>query len=145
MYTQEQIEQAKEFKTVQELLTWASENGHPMCTGKAKELFAQLHPENGEISDDELENVAGGGCSEEAAPYQCKGFYQLDGKPEVNACQNCMDYTLWRKGYHFEWGCTFGDCDFWDDYTGVFCNSVEITNYSADYWKNIILKQERGY
>ncbi len=61
--TSEIMEKAKGTKSAEELLTLAKENGMEMTDEQAKAYFAQLHPASGEIADDELENVAGGGCS----------------------------------------------------------------------------------
>lgn len=60
--TQELIEKAKQAKSAEEILALAKENGIKMTEEEAKAYYAQLHPVSGEIADDELENVAGGGC-----------------------------------------------------------------------------------
>lgn len=57
----ELIQKAKAAKSPEELLALAKENGYPIDEDGAKELFAQLQI-SGELSDDELTNVAGGGC-----------------------------------------------------------------------------------
>lgn len=62
-FTAEQIEQAKRAGNAEELLALAKENGVEMTAEEASVYFTQLHPESGELPDDELENVAGGGCS----------------------------------------------------------------------------------
>ena len=62
MYTQEMINLAKKAESPEELITIAKENGIDMTAEEAAEKFALLHSETGEISDDELDNVAGGGC-----------------------------------------------------------------------------------
>ena len=59
----ELIEKAKEAKTVEELSALAKENGIDLTGEEAKSCFARLHPEDGALSDEELGNVAGGGCS----------------------------------------------------------------------------------
>ena len=59
----ELLEKAKQAKNAEELLTLAKENGMEMTEEQAQAYYAQLHPTSGEIADDELENVAGGGCS----------------------------------------------------------------------------------
>ncbi len=59
---QELLEKAKQAKSVEELLALAKENKIEMTEEGAKAYYAQLHPASGEIADDELENVAGGGC-----------------------------------------------------------------------------------
>ena len=59
----ELIEKAKETKTVEELSALAKENGIDLTGEEAKSCFARLHPKDGALSDEELGNVAGGGCS----------------------------------------------------------------------------------
>ena len=59
---QELLAKAKEAKTVEELMALAKENNIELTEEKAKEYFSKLHSETGEISDDELDNVSGGGC-----------------------------------------------------------------------------------
>ncbi len=62
--TNELFEKAKECKSADELLTLAKENGIEMSADDAAEKFAALHNE-GELSDDELDSAAGGGCGNE--------------------------------------------------------------------------------
>ena len=60
--TPEMIEKAKAANTVEELLTLAKDNNIEMTEESAKAYFAQLNPASGELSDDELDDVSGGGC-----------------------------------------------------------------------------------
>ena len=60
--TPEMIEKAKAAKTAEELLALAEENGVEMTEDEAATYFAQLNPKSGELSDDDLDNVAGGAC-----------------------------------------------------------------------------------
>lgn len=64
-FTHELIEKAKQAKTAEELTSLAKENGAQLTAEEANTYFAQLH-QSGEISDDELDNVAGGGCVQDA-------------------------------------------------------------------------------
>ena len=59
--THELTEKAKLAKSPEELLTLAKENGTEMTEESAKAYFAKLH-KSGEVSDDELDSVSGGGC-----------------------------------------------------------------------------------
>ena len=61
-FSSELLEKAKQAKNAEELLTLAKENGMEMTEDQAQAYYAQLHPTSGEMADDELENVAGGGC-----------------------------------------------------------------------------------
>jgi len=58
----ELIAKARGAKTPEELLALARENGTELTGAEAKAYFDRLHPQAGELSDDELNNVAGGGC-----------------------------------------------------------------------------------
>ena len=57
----ELLAKAKEAKTPEELMALAKENNMEMTEECAKAYFEQLNPKTGELSDDELDNVAGGG------------------------------------------------------------------------------------
>ena len=59
------IEKAKTAKTAEELLAMAKEESIEMSAEQAAKAFAELN-KTGELSDEELDNVAGG-C---AGPYQ---------------------------------------------------------------------------
>ena len=58
----ELLAKAKNAKTPEELIALANENGMEMTEESAEAYYNLLHPQNGEVSDDELDNVAGGGC-----------------------------------------------------------------------------------
>ena len=62
-YSKELIEKAKTAKTAEELLAMAKAENIEMTAEEAAKVFAQLH-KTGELSDDELDNVAGGCGSE---------------------------------------------------------------------------------
>ena len=106
--TPELIEKAKGAKSAEELLTLAKASGVEMTEDEAATYFAQLNPKSGELDDDDLDNVAGGGCvSTEANPLHvvgtkvrvingtvCKKCGGTTGRMEVNncwyvACQAC--------------------------------------------------------
>ena len=63
-FTTEIIEKAKGAKTAHELLELAKAEGINITFDDAVTYFAQLNPKSGELSDDDLDNVAGGlgGC-----------------------------------------------------------------------------------
>ena len=61
-FDEELIVKAKQANSVEELMALAKENGYPMDEKKAEVYFEKLH-KMGELSDDELGNVAGGGCN----------------------------------------------------------------------------------
>ena len=59
--TDEFFEKAKAAKSAEELLSLAKANGVELTKEDAEECFAKLN-KSGELSDEELDNVAGGGC-----------------------------------------------------------------------------------
>ena len=61
-FNAEMIEKAKAVKSAEELLAFAKENNVEMSEDEAKTYFAQLNPKSGELDDDDLDAVAGGGC-----------------------------------------------------------------------------------
>ena len=77
--TPELLEKAKQAKTPEELLALAKENGAEITEESAKAYFEQLH-KTGELTDDELDNVSGGGCHAKdgrlvvTTTYWCKFF-----------------------------------------------------------------------
>ena len=66
---QELITKAKAAKSVEELLELAKASNVELSEEQAKEYFAKLNPTKGELSDDELDNVSGGGCGESKTKY----------------------------------------------------------------------------
>lgn len=66
---QELIEKAKKAKSAEELLEIAKAEGIELTDENAAELYARLEmPPEGELSDDDLEDVSGGGCGGSSAP-----------------------------------------------------------------------------
>ena len=62
MTYEEIILKAKQTKNAEELLSLAKENGIEMTEKEAATYFDQIN-KCGELTDDELDNVSGGGCS----------------------------------------------------------------------------------
>ena len=60
-FTKELLEKAKSAESAEALLALAKENNYEMTEEEAEAYFAQMH-KSGELSDEELENVSGGGC-----------------------------------------------------------------------------------
>ena len=66
---QELITKAKAAKSVEELLELAKASNVELSEEQAKEYFTKLNPTKGELSDDELDDVSGGGCGESKTKY----------------------------------------------------------------------------
>lgn len=58
----ELLTKAKAAKTAEEIMALAKENGMELTEESAKAYFEQLNSKTGELADEELNNVAGGGC-----------------------------------------------------------------------------------
>lgn len=92
---QELVNKARKAESVEELLALAKENGIELTNEQAKEYFAQLNPPKGELSDDELEDVAGGGCLAEEERYcpNCQTRLEMRGSCHglylFYQCNNC--------------------------------------------------------
>ena len=82
--SKELIEKAKTAKTAEELLEMAKEESIEMSAEQAAEYFVTIHA-SGELSDEELDNVAGG----------CAGPYQSGDTPLFNS----GDRVKYRKKY----------------------------------------------
>ena len=65
--SQELIEKAKTAKSAEELLEMAKAENIELTEEEAAQAFAKMN-KNGELSDEELDNVAGGGCPGGATP-----------------------------------------------------------------------------
>ena len=82
MMNEEMIAKAKEAKSVEELITLAKENGVELNEEDAKLCFEQLNAKKGELSDDELSDVSGGGCET-----------KVDGKTYTVVTNGCKCFT----------------------------------------------------
>ena len=77
----ELLAKARAAKSPEELLALAKENDIGLTEEEAKTYFDQLHPQTGELSDDELDNVAGGGC------------YSSGGRLKTTCGHKCKHYV----------------------------------------------------
>ena len=82
MMNEEMIAKAKEAKSVEELIALAKENGIELTEEDAKMHFEQLSAKKGELSDDELSDVSGGGCET-----------TVDGKKYTVVSSGCKCFT----------------------------------------------------
>ena len=79
------LAKAKAAKTPEELIEIARENDVEMTEESAKAYVDLLHPKTGEMSDDELDGVAGGAC------------YRGDGRMVTTVGNSCRS---WRCKQH---------------------------------------------
>ena len=82
--TPELFEKAKAAKSPEELLTFAKKTNIELSAEEANAFFAKLNPQDGELADDELGQVAGG--------RKCGTIYK-DGCPVVSPLNSCEYFT----------------------------------------------------
>ena len=111
----ELIAKAKEAKSPEELMALAKENGIELTEEAASTYFNQLNPKMGELADDELDNVAGGGC------------YSSGGRLKTTCGYKCKHYQDGPSTYGVKGTCC--RCRYW----GVDPNAI-----SASLWTTII-------
>ena len=110
---------AKAAKTPEELIEIASENDVEMTEEGAKAYFDLLHPKTGEISDDELDNVAGGAC------------YRGDGRMVTTVANLCREWRCKKDGSRMESDhrpicCKCGKT--------AFCSNCKFCTYEKGLW-----------
>ena len=76
--SEELIAKAKGTKTPEELAALAKESSIDLTEEEAKAYFEQLNPKTGQLSDDELDNVAGGGCQLDKGPLSMRKDFNDD-------------------------------------------------------------------
>ena len=119
----EMIEKAKAAKSAEELLALAKENNVEMTADEAATYFAQLNPKSGELDDDELDTVAGGGCggSDNANPAVGVGdTVQITSGETCSSCGNNIGIVSKKhsRGYCIKCKeckkqiCDLGDCTY---------------------------------
>lgn len=98
------IEKAKLAKTPEEIISLAKENGFELSDENAKIYFERIN-KTGELSDDELDNVAGGGCGESQSPSLRKTL-SVSGRKLEQRCPVCHN-DCWeesaRTNIHQKW------------------------------------------
>ncbi len=110
----ELLERARKVKSAEELMALAKENGMELSEESAAAYFEEMH-KSGELSDDELDNVAGGGCHSKdgrlvvTIRYSCENFIckhcgRADSpnhkhwlEPISPGCDICK-FCSWEKG-----------------------------------------------
>ena len=105
----EMIEKAKAAKSAEELLELAKENNVEMSADEATIYFAQLNPTSGELSDDDLDNVAGGGCND-IMEKGCHSDVQITGSHSCPKCGSKIGYIATKR---------------WEGAYFIFCKSCD--------------------
>ena len=115
----ELISKAKTAKTPEELLCLAKENGEEMTEESAKAYFDMLHQKQGEMTDDELDNVSGG-CN------------KSDGRKIVSALHSCTAFNCKKcggKGFETFLGMVCNNCG-----KDANCTRCKYCSYEKGLW-----------
>lgn len=100
---EELIKKAKNAQSVEDLLLLAKKENIELTEEQAREYFSKLHPSMGELSDDELDSVSGGGCGGYASASLNGHYYKLvnDRTDSCNkfVCRACGG----GRGNHAAW------------------------------------------
>ena len=113
------LAKAKAAKTPEELIEIARENDVEMTEEGAKAYFDLLHPKTGEMSDDELDNVASGAC------------YRGDGRMVTTVANLCREWRCKKDGSRMESDhrpicCKCGKT--------AFCSNCKFCTYEKGLW-----------
>ena len=116
-FTPEMIAAAKTADSPAALIAIAKDHGITLSDSEAVRYFRQLAPATGELTDDELDAVSGGGCGGSSKPAAAPTLYGLNkvGGTKVKykeMCPECRqvrivkgvwDYGTKNYNYWFEW------------------------------------------
>ena len=108
-FNPELLEKAKQAKSAEELLVLAEENGTKMTEERAKTYYAHLHPTSGELSDEELDSVAGGGCAEKKQGLTAADC-PIGSRVRIRGCSVCWNVAKGSR-YVLEEGMLPGGCN----------------------------------
>ena len=115
----ELLAKAKNAKTPEELIALANENGMEMTEESAEAYYNLLHPQNGEVSDDELDNVAGGGCHN-------------GGKLVVSVMHYCDEWRCKDDGSQCDIDGILVNCNTFR--VAAYCFSCKYCSYEKGLW-----------
>lgn len=125
--TNEQLVKAKTAKSAEELLALAKEAGIELTAEQAKEKFDILHSE-GELADEELDNVAGGSSCINGRSYSDDPPYYL-----ITTCGNqCDKIKLIDQDSWSGWSCQ--NCEYHIGTVPMYCKvrTAEHDPYNDD-------------
>ena len=120
MENRELLEKAKAAKSAEELRAIAKENEVDLTEEDAAAYFSQLH-KSGELSDEELDAVAGGGCHVKDGRLIVSEGYSCDGW----ACAACGKTNRGRDGH----GCRTRYSPI-----NIHCPSCKYRTYEQGLW-----------
>ena len=134
-FNAEMIEKAKVAKTAEELYEIAKANGVDLTADEAATYFAQINPKSGELDDDDLDAVAGGGCEKNEKEIIASSSDNLQ---PCWTCSKCGNNTSIKR----DWVPSTGGCSMAGipTYCGVcgeraWCSTCQFCERRSDgYW-----------
>ena len=108
-FNTEMIEKAKAAKSAEELFELAKANNVEMTADEAKTYFAQMNPKSGELDDDDLDGIAGGGCNDIMGKGEYSDVQILDSH-ECPKCKSKIGFIASKR---------------WEGAYFVFCKSCD--------------------
>lgn len=95
-FNNELLEKAKQAASAEEILALAKENGVEMTKEQANACYAKLNPTSGELSDDELDNVAGGGCTAKGLATLHEDLVKVGTKVRLHWAENHFTSSCYK-------------------------------------------------
>ena len=135
MLKEEMIAKVKSAKSAEELLTLAKENNIEMTVEDATKIFSKLNSPESELSDDELDNVSGGGCS--YASVCLDGHYYKLVDDRSDSCERFVCLVCGGGRGHHAAGCSALDNHLGNDLSNncmhcIYCRGDQLI---GDYCK----------
>lgn len=96
--TEKQLETIKSAKSAEEMIAFAKEEGLVLDEEKVNAMFAAL-PQNGELSDEQLDQVSGGSYNDFTKEYNERGHVLVGRYVQVKSNKKCGKIT----GYDNVW------------------------------------------
>ncbi len=129
-FTPELIEKAKRAKSAEELMTLAKENGVDISEDEARKYFDKLN-KSGELSDDELNSVSGGGCIGSASGDSETKFKEHYQNKRVRCNKGSCAICGSNRGIILHVGTSKGGLDGWCD---VYCYTHQNQLIVTTHW-----------
>lgn len=106
--TEKQLEKIKSAKSAEEMIAFAKEEGLVLDEEKVNAMFAAL-PQNGELSDEQLDQVSGGSYNDFTEEYNGRGHVLVGRYVQVKSNKKCgkiisfdnHESNVWDKIVHF--------------------------------------------
>lgn len=104
--SKELLEKAKAVNSAEELLALAKENNVELTEESSKAYFelVQAQSKNGELSDEELDNVSGGGCGYASASLDGHYYKLVDDRSD--SCERFVCLVCGGGRGHHAAGCS---------------------------------------